>query len=747
MLTYVGLVILSSLRAPERDLRLEEIEEKFRNTFDWIYDRPEPRFTQWLEKGTGLFWINGKPGSGKSTLMKFLFKDQRTSDLLQDWKTGNAFTRVAFFFHYRGTSMQKSFEGLLRSVLSQIISERPELCRFLRPMFKHQTLTSENWTLPILQRGLHTILTQDEEPLHLCLFLDAIDEYGGRLESICQFLEDLGKIRPKPNKLIKVCFSSRPWDIFLRTFKCCPGFRIHDFTREDIGNYCLGSLKEERLPPVTLENLIPYLVTRSRGVFLWVKLVVKDLAKAAGVTRMRATELERLLESYPTELDTYYIEIIERIPHIHRWKAYAMLEVAVRSKHTLSPKYFVGAVCCSESRTYEEANSAVENLSNRGIDDFVAFVSMESKKYCGGLIEVLLGTEGYYIQVLHQTVEDFVMGSKFKQLVLGDRSRITVENGNAFLSKYYLLTATTSERGEFYARNAEKTSGRSLKTFLDSMPSPLLRELYSTSYGGEIATPLAYAVSAGLRLYIIESVAANPNLLRESKEPLLHCVIKPGTLPPNDGFFHMAKLLLDRGFILDQDPTAFNNLLLKIYISKDSYLSEFFHATTMDSYVRMAELLLNHGQDPNVDITIYDEDGENFRCKPLHICPPSLVRILLDKGASVNASNSKKKTPLDQCGYNKITDGNHLPGTGDSLDEGDSRKLSLLEAYQMTCLLVSRGGTIQKLRRSDMKLRLAEFESRGWPTEEIRAHLFPRQTLRETIVSKFKRMSSSSGRA
>lgn len=748
-LTYVVLVILKSLSAPERDYRLEEIEEKFQNTFDWIYDRPEPGFSQWLRKGTGLFWINGKPGSGKSTLMKFIFQDRRTSDLLHNWRTGNTFTRVAFFFHYRGTSMQKSFEGLLRSVLSQIISERPELCRFLQTSPKQtKPLTPEDWTLPSLQRGLHNILTQDEEPLHLCLFLDAIDEYDGRLESICQFLEDLGKIRPNPNKIIKVCFSSRPWEIFFKSFRNRYGFRIHDYTQQDIQSYCLGSLLEENIPYAALETLIPYLVRHSQGVFLWVKLVVQDLSKASALSTMCKEELENLLKSYPTELDSYYVEIIERIPHMHRWKAYAMLEIAVRSKDELSPQQFISAVTCSDIGTYGEAERALQSQSliDRDERGWAIFVSMQSKMYCGGLIEVLSGgIDGYYIQVLHQTVEDFVMDSKFKQLVLGDQAKITVENGNAFLSKYRILRHTL-QAPEIaygtYARNTEETTGRSLKVFLDSVPSHIFQvdSIESGHDDFEITTPIAFAASTGLRLYIIEKLAEDPNLLRNSTEPLLSYVVRPHYDRMPKDFVQTARFLLDRGFALDRDSTAFSALLEKMARAKfrRELVGEPINEldTTVDAlYIQLAELLLDNGQDPNVDIVFEDK---KFRCKPLHICPPSLMKLLLDKGASVNALSSLKMTPLDHCADDKVSDGY---GTR-ALGEPWNRNVSLLEAYEMICLLVSRGGVLKSSKKKYMKQRLSDFESRGWPTEELRAHLFP--PLTEKIVSKFKRMSSPS---
>lgn len=60
--------ILWSLRAPERDRRLEQIDQKLGDTFNWAYDNTSAGLSEWLRKGTGIFWIHGKPRSGKSTL-------------------------------------------------------------------------------------------------------------------------------------------------------------------------------------------------------------------------------------------------------------------------------------------------------------------------------------------------------------------------------------------------------------------------------------------------------------------------------------------------------------------------------------------------------------------------------------------------------------------------------------------------------------------------------------------------------
>lgn len=128
--------ILSSLRAPERDRRLEQINQQLGDTFNWAYDDTSVGLSNWLQKGTGVFWINGKPASGKSTLMKYLHQDPRTHELLRTggWQSRARLTTANFFFHHRGTNMQKSFEGLLRSLVSQILEQESTLFPLLYPI-------------------------------------------------------------------------------------------------------------------------------------------------------------------------------------------------------------------------------------------------------------------------------------------------------------------------------------------------------------------------------------------------------------------------------------------------------------------------------------------------------------------------------------------------------------------------------------------------------------------------------------
>jgi hypothetical protein len=74
----------------EIDDRREQVQQAHQETFKWIFeDGHESGFAEWLSSGNGIFWINGKPASGKSTLMKFVTQEKRLKELLDVW-TGSS---------------------------------------------------------------------------------------------------------------------------------------------------------------------------------------------------------------------------------------------------------------------------------------------------------------------------------------------------------------------------------------------------------------------------------------------------------------------------------------------------------------------------------------------------------------------------------------------------------------------------------------------------------------------------------
>lgn len=131
--------ILAALHFRSINERRSTISKAHQRTFQWIYhDKVSQKsswddFPQWLTNGKGCYWINGKAGSGKSTLMKYILENQKTTDALVKWSDSSKLVVASFFFWYAGTPLQKSQVGLLRALLLDVLNRRPDLVPVLFP--------------------------------------------------------------------------------------------------------------------------------------------------------------------------------------------------------------------------------------------------------------------------------------------------------------------------------------------------------------------------------------------------------------------------------------------------------------------------------------------------------------------------------------------------------------------------------------------------------------------------------------
>lgn len=154
--------ILESLHFTSITERLEAVDESHRTTFDWIFRRVEDTtqysegrrwgdFSNWLQSGAGLYWINGKAGSGKSTLMKYIVSHHQTSALLRRWAGNSKLCTAAFFFWNSGSKQQCSQIGLFRSLLHEILSRNRELIPVVLPVqwTKRYTAACQAENLPV----------------------------------------------------------------------------------------------------------------------------------------------------------------------------------------------------------------------------------------------------------------------------------------------------------------------------------------------------------------------------------------------------------------------------------------------------------------------------------------------------------------------------------------------------------------------------------------------------------------------
>jgi hypothetical protein len=245
---HVKLDCLFSLDNPQTRARYGNIATSHDGTLHWLFDRDTVEFVDWLEEDQGtvgpsrpIFWINGKPGSGKSTLMKFAMRDPKTQEHLKVSSGCLHWIILGFFFHDRGSQVQKSIEGMLQEVLHRLLSQMPALLKFVFPSYsrlvKAQGKSNPVWPFGLLCESWVAITEQREVELCVFIFLDALDEHGGDNNQLATLVYQLVAKADGNTVKIKICVASRTWNIFGEHFGTCPQFAIHEYTSDDIQIY------------------------------------------------------------------------------------------------------------------------------------------------------------------------------------------------------------------------------------------------------------------------------------------------------------------------------------------------------------------------------------------------------------------------------------------------------------------------------------------------------------------------------
>ena len=305
--------------------RFHKVKDAAEQTFHWLFDPDIVSFSNWLcassPAASPLYWIQGKPGSGKSTLMKFAIRDARTWELLSA-DEGPNWTCASFFFHNRGFSIQKSLNGMLQELISSLLEKLPELFFCARLTYtelaKSQRTKRPTWDLTSLKSVIYKIVDQRKVPIKIIIFLDALDEHSGDNDELAQILKSMIQRADYEWVVLKICLASRPWNVFEQHFGKELGFSIHKYTQEDIYMYTSSRLWKsmedhpDLLSPKHLNSLTQQITTKALGVFIWVRLVLDQLTKEIrdGTSFSR---LEERIAGMPQELENLYADILRRL--------------------------------------------------------------------------------------------------------------------------------------------------------------------------------------------------------------------------------------------------------------------------------------------------------------------------------------------------------------------------------------------------------------------------------------------------
>ncbi|GFF52755.1 ankyrin repeat and protein kinase domain-containing protein 1 [Aspergillus udagawae] len=348
--------LLGSLRFEQMDSRESTVRTALAKICRWFLSHPD--YQAWLSPENltqhhGFLWISGKPGTGKSTIMKFAYSRYPDLQVVLDDPDINSQSQN------RCPSLDV-LKGLFRSAVSAL-GQRSFTC-----------------------------------------FVDALDECDEQqVINMVQYFKDMAEQSTNNGILLRICFSSQhyPYIAIRRGIR----LTLEDQTGhgEDLATYVASRLQIK--DPVLLEDLQTQLLRKAAGVFMWVILVVDILNKEY---RHNGLTLRKRLAELPSNLSELFKDTLRRDKENMAGLRLCILWILL-AKRPLQPQEFYHALW-SGLALEGEADEQIPDVGVPGASHshnrFNRCVISNSK----GLAEVTKSKQPT-VQFIHESVRDFLV--------------------------------------------------------------------------------------------------------------------------------------------------------------------------------------------------------------------------------------------------------------------------------------------------------------------------------------------------
>lgn len=538
--------------ADEAECEDETVDE------DMPEDRLYPTLFDWLSSDRGLYWIRGKPGSGKSTLMKHIARSQKIECALKSWAGRSKLVIAHYYFWHAGSPMQRSQAGLLRSLLYEVYQQ----CQELIP--EHDARSRQgSWDKRDLLLALREVV-QRQIPIKFAFFVDGLDEYVSDPSVITKDdAEDTDHsevadllVQLSSNVDVKLCVSSREWEVFRTAFGRVGSdqLSLQEFTRDDMRKFTAASLEDHTAFPLIFDDdyeaywrLIDSIVRRAEGVFLWVALVIKSVRRGMSNGDPLRVLLDRVRD-FPPSLEGYYARILDSIEPRYRRQSALMIRIALTEPRLTIRHYsFIDDWHVSGYGIVEREYDQSRHLPS--FRNLLKSTKRQLNVCCQDLLRVetcdCTARElciGHKVVFTHRTVSEFVSHSTIVASRMGAASPDTEHYVLAALvAGIQILTFATPDDGwrghvrlkamEADVRLASQYTSRLDNGWLGShgVPFSVLDTLYRTYLqhtekleSGEPdpveSQTLLVAAKYDARSYIRHSVARDPTLLKDCQQ-------------------------------------------------------------------------------------------------------------------------------------------------------------------------------------------------------------------------------------
>lgn len=382
----------------------------------WICDTP--RFHQWYDsEGHGSLWIKGVPGAGKSVIAASMVEHLKNID--------NA--PVLFFFFRYIISANRRPRSLVRDWLAQLLPYSLRLQATLQTLIGGELDDmSDEQLWEYLLIGLSSVQKA------YCI-VDALDEMELLPnDGFLRRLNNLATFRPQSVKLL---MTSRPKQFLQSSLRDASIVHIsleQDLVGKDIAVFVLhrlGAVIKADDEEVLRESLASTICTRSRGLFLYARLLLDQIVPTLQLTQ--TLDVDKLANSLPIGLEEMYNSMLFQQAeslNIETCIQVFLLECVTHSARTLRLNELASVLPCA--------------FSPSEIPDIPKAIARSA---CTPLLEIL---EDETVQVIHHSFTEFLIDAERITKCSQDIKRqFPVLNSNDVHRKLMMICLTYLQSG------------------------------------------------------------------------------------------------------------------------------------------------------------------------------------------------------------------------------------------------------------------------------------------------------------
>ncbi|KAI5847652.1 ankyrin repeat-containing domain protein [Morchella snyderi] len=400
-----------------QNTRYEKISPHQEHTFDWLCHTNE--YMSWNTRyDPCLLLIEGKPGSGKSTLMRYIKENVNPA--------GKDTIISSFFYSARDGTAESSHLNMLKALLHSILEADETFFLHFQQTYVKQRRgdISRGWEVEELKQIMVDACTNHPFPSTIYWVIDALDESdntnSSRIEIVQHFEKVLDAARNNKRLLVKIVLGSRP----LNELQDMCRISLQEKTKGDIQKYTTARLNDKVFTKCDMslrKEFEDYIVTTADGVFLWVRLVIDELGKQVR-NGSSINNLLGLLKSLPKDLESFYEHIFKELKKCRDANELIaggrILGLCLLSHRAIELGELRDALALFDNQTQSEPEPTRWE-QNRS-------VNIRNLVICcaGGLVDIKDRENGFSVaQLMHQTVREFLKSPP--EIMIGTPFNIT----------------------------------------------------------------------------------------------------------------------------------------------------------------------------------------------------------------------------------------------------------------------------------------------------------------------------------